>query len=110
MRNFVLAFREIDVSDEIKLRDTFGENGFKFWHRFPNLWLIITPDNIDVDNLSDLMDGQIGKDRDYVAAEFRNSELLASVPASLQSWFEKNHGLQFKDDSSEEVKKPDATP
>jgi len=98
VRYFMISFKSIEISDEIKLRDFLGENGFKFWHRFPNMWIVITPDDLDVRKLTDLMDGHISGAPDYIAVEFEHSGVTASIPQSIWPWFEKNLGFEFETD------------
>ena len=100
MRYFVVAFQSLPVQQEIQLRDLFGENGFRFWHRFPNVWLVITETDIDVFELQDMIAAQIGWGPHHLAVEFDASAIAVSVPDSFQSWFEKHLNLEFVEENS----------
>ena len=100
MRYFMISFKSVEVSDEVKLRDFLGENGFKYWHRFPNMWLVITPDELSVHQLTDMVDEHLSGAPDYIAVEFGISGVTASIPRSIWPWFEKNLEFEFEDDDS----------
>jgi hypothetical protein len=105
MKYFIVAFQNIEIQEETNLRDTFGENGFKFWHRFPTVWIVVTPDDMDASGLRDMIFDVLG-DRMYViVTEFNAAEISVVLPPSYQEWFKKHLNFSFQTVDDPEEKK-----
>jgi hypothetical protein len=90
MRNFMLAFGNLDTSGEVALRDLLGENGYKFWHRFPNVWIVITPDDVDALNLQLAISNRLVGAINVLVAEFEREKLAGRIAVEQTDWFEKH--------------------
>jgi len=105
MRFFMVAFQSLGIQDEVKLKDIFGENGFKFWHRFPTTWIVVTPDEIDALKLQEIIGDEVSFEANYLVVKFETSDIVALVPDTHKPWFEKHIGLEFGTEADEREKK-----
>ena len=107
MRYFMVAFGNLESSDEVKFKDFLGENYFGFWHRIPGAWLLTTPDTVDSSQLLDMIMDQFNSSSPIIAAEFASDAICVSVPDPYKAWFEKHLGLEFDGGDEQEGTKQD---